>query len=280
MKRTMERTCHRLLDGVALAAMLALGIPAVEAGDRLAASEGAQELVLFDGDDPWQSTSVVPLTGLANGETVLGLDTRPLTGDLYLLGSTARVYLVNVASGSATPVGAAPFAPIVNGRAIGFDFNPTVDRIRLVTDVDQNLRLVPAGLTGEGTVAAVDAALNYPAEDAGYGFDPRVAAAAYDNNDGDPATGTTLFDLDTERDVLLRQMPPNDGTLVTVGPLGDDFLDAAGFDVAPNGTAYAALLTGERRSSRLYTIDLGSGLATFVGRIRGNRQLTSLAVLF
>jgi hypothetical protein len=34
------------------------------------------------------------------------------------------------------------------------------------------------------------------------------------------------------------------------------------------------------RASRLYAIDLLTGQATLVGRIRGGRTLTSLAVLF
>jgi hypothetical protein len=266
----------------ALAAALLLAAaerPAAFAGDRLAASDGAPELLLFDSDDPQHATAV-PLVGLADGETVLGLDMRPLTGELYLLGSTSRVYVVNPATGTCTPVGTGPFAPILNGRAHGFDFNPTVDRIRVTTDVDQNLRVIPGGLAGEGTVAAVDGMLAYPVDDAGFGFDPRVAASAYDNNDDDPATGTTLYDVDTERDVLARQAPPNDGTLVTIGPLGDDFEDAVGFDVAPNGNAWAVMHSRPHRASRLYAIDLLTGQATLVGRIRGGRTLTSLAVLF
>jgi len=268
------RASYGWLGRIAMMATLALG-PSAHAGDLLAASDGRPELVIFDSDDPGKTMTTVPLTGLASGEVVLGLDTRPLNGELYLLGSTSRVYVVNEASGTATPLGPAPFSPVINGRAIGFDFNPTVDRIRLVTDVDQNMRLIPAGIAGEGTVAGVDTNLNYLPDDAGFGFDPRVGAVAYDNNDNDPNTG-----LDTERDVLLKQVTPNAGTLMTIGALGDDFTDAAGFDVAPNGHAWAVLQRGPRKPSRLYSIDLVSGVATLTSRIKGGRTLTSLAVLF
>jgi hypothetical protein len=265
--------------GLAVAATLALGSPAM-AADRLAASDGSAQLLVFDSDRP-HAAVLVPVTGLQSGERILGLDTRPLDGQLYLLGSTSRIYTVNEVSGAATQVGPGPFTPIINGRAIGFDVNPAADRLRVVTDVDQSLRIIPAGLTGEGTVAAVDTSLAYPPEDlGGFGFDPRVAAAAYDNNDNDPATATTLYDIDTERDVLVKQTPPNNGTLVTVGPLGDDFTDFAAFDIAPNGTAYAALQTGPRRASRLYTVNLTTGLATPLARVKGGGRLTSLAVLF
>jgi hypothetical protein len=248
------------------------------AGDRLVASDGTQALVSFDSGDP-QRAVWLPLTGLQSGEKVLGLDTRPATGDLYLLGSSSRVYVVNPGTGIATPVGPGPFTPILNGRFFGFDFNPTVDRIRIVSDVDQNMRVIPAGIAGEGTVAAVDGGLAYPPEDAGFGFDPRAVGAAYDNNDNDPATGTTLYDIDSERDVLVKQTPPNAGTLVSVGMLGDDFTDAVGFDIAPNGNAWA-VMNSRQRASRLYSIDLITGRAQQVGRVRGGRTLTSLAVLF
>lgn len=36
-------------------------------------------------------------------------------------------------------------------------------------------------------------------------------------------TGTTLYDIDSSRGVLLLQDRPNNGTLNTVGPLGVDF---------------------------------------------------------
>jgi len=247
---------------------------------RLALSDGSQELVVVDTDAPPSGAERVPVLGLAAGEQVVGLDTRPADGALYLLTSASRLYTVDPATGAATPVGDGPLLPALNGRAVGFDFNPTVDRIRIVTDVDQNLRAVPAGIAGAGTVAAVDGPLNYDPLDAGFGFDPRVGAVAYTNPDDDPATGTTLYDLDTERDVLLQQTNPNGGVLVTLGALGDDFTDAAGFDIGPDGTAWAVLQPGPRKASRLYVVDQATGRADEHGRLRPNRVYTSLAVLF
>jgi len=248
--------------------------------DRLALSDGSQELVIVDTDASPSSAQRVPVVGLVPGEQIVGLDTRPLDGALYLLTSGSKLYTVDASSGVATPVGSAPFSPALNGRAVGFDFNPTVDRIRSVTDVDQNLRAVPAGIAGEGTVAVVDGALNYDPMDAGFGFDPRVGAVAYTNPDNDPATGTTLYDIDTERDVLLQQTNPNGGVLATLGELGDDFTDAAGFDIGPSGTAWAVLQAGPRKASRLYVIDPATGRADEYSRLRPSNVYTSLAVLF
>ena len=48
---------------------------------------------------------------------------------------------------------------------------------------------------------------------------PSVDAVAYTNSFGG-ATTTTLYDIDYGADNLYVQNPPNNGTLVIVGPLG------------------------------------------------------------
>jgi hypothetical protein len=42
-----------------------------------------------------------------------------------------------------TAVGSTIFSPAIVGANASLDFNPTVDRIRLVTESGQNLRLHP-----------------------------------------------------------------------------------------------------------------------------------------
>jgi Domain of unknown function (DUF4394) len=44
-----------------------------------------------------------------------------------------------------------------------------------------------------------------------------ITAVAYTNNDLDPNTGTTLFDVDTTLNQVAIQSPPNNGSLVAVG---------------------------------------------------------------
>ena len=105
--------------------------------------------------------------------------------------------------------------PPLAGASFGFDFNPTVDRIRLTSDARQNLRLNP----DTGATAAVDGALTYAAGDPGAASTPRIVGSAYTNSVAG-ATTTQLFDLDAGRDALVLQNPPNNGTLVTVGSLG------------------------------------------------------------
>ena len=158
--------------------------------------------------------------------------------------------MIDPVTGAATAVGAA-FTPALSGTAFGFDFNPTVDRIRVVSDTGQNLRLNP----DTGAVAAVDGALNPGA--------PHVVGSAYTNNFAG-ATTTTLYAIDAATDQLLIQNPPNNGTLAPVGPLGVDTSDDVGFDITANdGVAFATLTIGG--TTRLHRIDLVTGTATQVG---------------
>ena len=166
----------------------------------------ANNLISFDIATPGTLQSNVAITGLQAGENVLGIDFRPVfTKQLYALGSTSRLYTINLTTGAATVVGA-QFTTLLNGGAFGFDFNPTVDRIRVTSDADQNLRLNP----DTGTVT-VDVNLN-PGN-------PNVVGSAYTNNFAG-ATTTTLYDIDSNLDILAIQNPPNNGTLNTVGSLG------------------------------------------------------------
>jgi len=188
------------------------------------------------------------ITGLQTGEMILGIDFRPATGQLYGLGSTSRLYVLNTSSGAATAVGTAPFATLLSGTSFGFDFNPTVDRIRCISGSGQNLRLHPE----TGAIAAVDGALN-PGT-------PNISASAYTNNFAG-ATTTVLYNIDATTDKLTKQDPPNNGTQVEVGALGINVETAGGFDITSRGgVAYAALKVGN--TSSIYTINLTSGVAT------------------
>ncbi|TDH18420.1 DUF4394 domain-containing protein [Segetibacter sp. 3557_3] len=191
-----------------------------------------------------------PITGLQSGENILGVDMRPATGQLFALGSTSRLYTLNTSTGAATVVGTAPFAPQLAGTTFGFDFNPTVDRIRLVSNTGQNLRLNPV----DGTTSAIDGGLN-PGM-------PAVSGAAYTNNFAG-ATTTVLFDIDATTDKLYTQAPPNNGTLVEVGNLGAEITAENGFDIGgTSGKAYALLTVAG--STRLYSVNLTSGAATML----------------
>ena len=149
------------------------------------------------------------------------------------------------------------------GAAIGFDFNPVVDRLRLTTDTDQNLRInVATGAT------FTDGALVYGAGDANVGQDPNVVASAYTNN-FPGATATSLRGIDSRLDILVIQNPANAGTLTTVGALGVNTGDNTSFDISSGGIAYAGMTLVGGTNTGFYTINLTTGSATFLAIIGG-----------
>jgi hypothetical protein len=249
------------------------------ASDRLAGIAANGKLVIFRSDDP-ETVTTVKIRGLQKKEKLLAIDVRPFNDQLYGLGSTSRIYTINITTGQATAV-AGPIDPLLAGDSFAFDFNPVVDRIRIVSDAGQNLRVNP----DTGAIAAVDAGLAYAGGDPNFATIPGVVACAYDNNDNNPATtSTTLYNIDATRDILVVQNPPNAGTLTTLGALGQDITDVAGFDISGNtGVAYAGLVVKDGSKKRLratlFTINLATGATTSLGRIGGPWPLTSLTVL-
>src|SRR5947207_1869584 len=194
-------------------------------------------LFSFDSAAPNQIISGHFITGLSGGEHIIAIDFRPLTGELYAMSTLNKLYTVDTSTAALSAVGSG-FTPQLNGNSFGFDFNPTVDRIRVVSDADQNLRLNPT----TGGLAAIDTSPVYAAGDPTAGKNPSVVGAAYSNN-VDGATTTTLYDIDSVLDTLVIQNPANAGTLNTVGALGVDVTNLLGFDIGPDGTAYAAMQT-------------------------------------
>ena len=232
-------------------------------------------LVTFDSATPGTVTAPIVISGLQSGEDILAIDLRPATGQLYGLGSTSRLYTINPTTGAATQVGSAG-AFTLSGGAFDLDFNPVVDRIRVVSDADQNIRLNP----NDGTLTATDVALAYASGDPNFGANPIVVSAAYTNNFSG-AVSTSLFGIDGNLDILVRQgsaggtpVSPNSGQLFTIGPLGVNAAGTSGFDISGvTGTAYAMF-----NSFDFYTVNLSTGAITLVGTIGSIAAIEDIAV--
>ncbi|MFN2447016.1 MAG: DUF4394 domain-containing protein [Vicinamibacterales bacterium] len=211
----------------------------------------------------------VPITNLAPGENVLGIDVRPANNLLYGLGSSSQLYLINPASGAAIRIGG-PLTPALQGTVFGFDFNPTVDRIRIVSNTGQNLRVHP-----ETTAVTVDGNLAYATTDVNAAAPPRVVAAGYTNPDNNPATGTMLFDIDSTLNIGVVQNPPNNGTLNTFVGLGVDVTDFVSLDFNLTDAFIAAQVVGSSTST---LIQFSGGVSRTVGTIGGGELVSALAV--
>ena len=256
-----------------MAAGAGLAVGSATAGEIVYGVTDRAFLVSWDSADPTNIISGVAVTGLMQNESVQGLDLRPETGEFYAVGSFSNLYKINAASGAATLVGAGSFNPPLNGSSFGFDFNPTIDRIRNVSDANQNLVLNPF----DGTSTQVTD-LFYDVNDQNAGMDPNIVASAYSNN-FKGAIESQLFGIDSGLDMLVKQAN-SAGTLTTVGMIGTDITDVASFDISGGtGIAYAAVTNATLDRTTFWTIDLDTGLGTMVGEVGGGSVITAMTVV-
>jgi hypothetical protein len=229
-------------------------------------------LVGFDPKAPTALTSTTAITGLGMGETVVGIDFRPANGLLYALTGNGKLYTVNPGTGAATLSSTlsadptdltAPFTALA-GTVFSVDFNPVADRLRVVSNTGQDLRInAETGVTiTDGDISRV-------------GVAPTVLASTYTNSFAAPGS-TALYNLEANSDVLTQQNPPNNGTLVDIGPLGVNIAGSAAFDIAggANGLVLAALRTGSSGPFTLYGVSLSTGAATLYRNTSGDANLS------
>lgn len=232
-------------------------------------------LVTFNPASPNTLTGNVAIIGLNPGENILGMDFRPADSQLWALSSTGRLYTLDPATGAATFRSALaadpadttlPFTALDGSLTASVDFNPAADRLRVITPLGLNLRINVA--TGATTTDAVINRASGPAS---------LLAAAYTNNFAG-TTATALYDIDGLTDVLALQSPPNDGTLVNVGPIGVDVTGFAGLDIAggENGLVLAALRTGTSGPFVLRSILLSTGASSLYMNTSGNAALSQI----
>lgn len=261
-----------------------------------------QRLISFNSRAPDTANSIGQVSGLAgDGEEVVGIDFRPFDNLLYAVTDASAIYTVSTMTAEASFV--CTFSPPLNGRFFGVDFNPAADRLRIVSERRQNLRVNVMPTVGTTTCpVTTDAALAYDAADVNKGKTPGIVGAAYINNDNSLATNTHLYVVDHRLDSLVRQDPPNAGTLKTVGRFGPATDQLVGFDVysrrdatgaAFDNGAFASFTTRTTAStpspdvqatfttpSTLYTVDLFTGLTRNHGTIGGptGRAVIDIAV--
>jgi hypothetical protein len=269
---------HIIAAAAALAGLLAAN--SAQAELIYALNESGTNIFQFDSTNTGKVITGKFLTGLAANEQLLTIDVRPGTGAIYGVGSFGNLYTVNAGTGALSLV-----APItggsVDGTNFGSDFNPlssgfsaSGDTLQFTSDSGVNWRINP--ITG---VATVQSTLAFGAGDTHAGGNVNVVGLAYTNNFAG-ATSTQLFGLDSGFDALVSLATPSNGSITTVGALGINVTDLAGFDISgSSGTAFAALQTTTSGISNLYTINLATGTATLVGQIGGGLLVRDITVV-
>ena len=229
-------------------------------------------LTTFNVSAPATVLTTNAVTGLAAGESLVGIDHRPTTRALVGVTNQSRLVMLNAATGAATVL--STLSTPLAGTIFGVDFNPAADRLRIVSNTGQNLRV-----NVETGAVIVDGPLAYAATDVNAGAAPQVGAAGYTNSQaGQIATSTVLFNIDYEKNILVRQDPPNNGTLVTVGSTGVDFTDRSGVDIFSPLAAYASNAPAAG-GSNFYRVNLTTGAATLVAAFPADTTIVDFSLV-
>jgi hypothetical protein len=289
----MRRLSTRFL---AAALLLATGAQAEPIIGITGADAGAN-LVRFDARSPSVVTTIGPLTGIVAGHSVRAIDRRPANDTIYVLSTNAsngfQLYTLNPVNAALTPVGSGGTVSFTWPVRVSMDFNPAVDRLRVVTGTAQNLRLNP----NDGTLVGEDVALAYvPGDPNAAANPPFPVGVAYDFNDNDPATSTTMYVYDFDTDAIGRvgsvggsPVSPNSGQITTIFTPPDFITNdgGVGFDVSVTGNAYLSYapivetgISGGRSpeavqplgvvSERFARVNLATGALTVVGDLPVN----------
>ncbi len=205
------------------------------------------------------------------GGPLVGIDVRPADKMLYGVTADGKILTIDPATGKTT-MKSQISEKLPTGVDIVIDFNPVADRLRLLGSDGTSLRI-----NVDDGKATVDGKLKYAETDPSKGKMSKVGLGAYTNSFAGTKE-TALFDIDMANGMLVKQAPPNDGILNTVGSLGVKLDGGAAFDIASDGKGGNAawLLTG----GTLHSVDLATGKATPAVKIDGLKgRVTDIAVL-
>ena len=240
---------------IMLAALTAFTLPALAQAETIAAL-GDNGVLMHIDSATGKVGKTVEIKGLP--APVAGIDIRPADGLLYALAADGTVATVDATTGQAT-VKIKLEKMVASGVAVSVDFNPVADRMRIIGLDGTNLR----ANVDDGKVAT-DKPLVFADTDASKGKTAAVIAAAYTNS-AKGSKETALFDLDATG-AFLKQAPPNDGVLNSVGTTGVAFATIA-FDIVTDaaGTNTGWLVA----DGNLYKVDLASGKAGPAVKISG-----------
>jgi hypothetical protein len=259
--------CTRAAAGCLVAALAVGAAGTASQAATLAALQDGKSIVWIDTDQK----KVIGMVGLDGGASLVGFDVRPADGKLYGVTPQGAVVTVDVKTGKWEKKSQLS-EKLPEGATFSVDFNPVADRLRVLSSTGMSYRInVEDGKT------TVDGQLKYADGDANKGMQPKVTAAAYSNSYAGTKE-TALYDIDAANGTLVKQAPPNDGTLNTIGKLGVKVDGPVAFDVWSDGKGGNTgwLLAG----GTLYTVDMATGAAKAFGQVAGLKgRIGDIAIL-
>jgi hypothetical protein len=255
-----------MLLAAAATAAFSLSAGAAQAATVAGLMDGGATLVWID-----TGTMKVTKTVKIQGASLVGIDVRPADKQLYGVTAAGKIVTIDAATGKVTDKSQISEKLSASGP-ISVDFNPAADRLRIIGADGSSLRI-----NVEDGKATVDGSLKYAEGDANKGKMAKAGAAAYTNSVAGTKE-TALYDIDVSNGTLVKQAPPNDGILNTVGALGVKLDGGVAFDIVSdaNGGNAAWLMSGDR----LYSVDLAKGTAKSAGKIAGLKgKVMDIAVM-
>lgn len=221
------------------------------------------QIGVFDSGSNLSAINYVDIDGLAENESLVGIDLRPSNNTLYGISNMNNLYTVDAYTGAAKFAFSLAMPIISAGKAYGVDFNPVADAgtgasFRVVSTSGDNYAVNAS--TGGVTVATSIAA----------GF----SGVAYSNSNpgqvGGPAS-TALYYLNSANDTLsVATGGFNNPTITLVGMIGMDILRANGLELFGNGSLFAAVNTDDGLlDSKLIRINLTDGSSQLLGNFNG-----------
>jgi hypothetical protein len=233
----------------------ALGAVDAASAQTIVALVGDNTIALIDPANR-KITKSWPVKGV---EKLAGIDVRPADGMLYGVTGNGWIVTIDIKTGAATQK-AELSEKLKAGVVATVDFNPAADRLRIMGSDGTSHRVN----VDDGKVT-VDSSHKYADADTAKGKTSKVVAGAYSNS-VKATKETTLYNIDASTWTLVRQMPPNDGVLNTIGSLGIKASEPIAFNIvaAGDGKNDAWLVSG----GTLYSVDLMSGAAKSIGPIK------------
>jgi Domain of unknown function (DUF4394) len=250
--------------------MVALGAMAAAApasAEMIVALQGGNSIAMID----TAKMAVISTAAVAGGATLVGIDVRPSDGKLYGVTPAGAIVTLDPVSGKWEKKSDLS-EKLPTGVSYTVDFNPVADRMRLMASNGMSLRI-----NVDDGKATVDGSHKYADGDKMKGSTAKVTAGAYVNSVAG-AKETALYNIDAGSGTLVKQAPPNDGILNTVGSLGVKVDGPIAFDIASDGKGgnSAWLLA----NGTLYSVDLATGATKAAGAIKGlTVQVSDMAIL-
>lgn len=227
------------------------------------ASAHAATVVALVGDnmlvtvDTATMAPAAPVTVSGVEGKLLGIDVRPADKMLYGLFADGTVATIDPATGAATTVDTLKMVPPADAT-VTVDFNPAADAMRIMGSDGTSLRtkFVDGAVTEDGRHKFAEGDM--------LSGTPNIVAGAYTNSYAGTDT-TALYNIDATAGALVKQDPPNDGTLVGVGKLGVAISGPVAFDILSDGQGgnQAFMMSG----NTLYSVNLETGAATEAAKV-------------